>query len=72
MLESFLPLFNSAANRMVKEIATRHSDGFPFNIYQHLEKCVIELVCAATFDVHLANENNGEDLAHKIAETANM
>lgn len=57
---------------MVNEIVARHSDGFPFNIYRYLEKCVIELVCAATFDVDLANESNGEVLAHKIAETANM
>lgn len=71
MLESFIPLFNSAAHRMVNDISKEFSDGSSFDIHKYLEKCVVELVCAATFDVHLADEKEGEAMAKLIVETAN-
>lgn len=38
---------------MVKEISEKHFDGSLPNVLHYLEKCVVELDCAATFDVHL-------------------
>lgn len=72
MLESFLPLFDFAADRMVEKIAHNHSDGRPFNILKYLEKCVVELVSAATFDVDLALNEEREMMTKKIIETTDL
>lgn len=72
MLQNFVPLFCSAAERMVKKIMENQSDGLTFNIHNFLEKCVVELVCAATFDVHLNEHENGDQITAKIIETTNM
>lgn len=73
MLQKFTPMFSSAADRMVKEIIGKHSDGSLFNVHHYLEKCVVELVSAATFDVQLAElGEEGESMTRKIIETTNM
>lgn len=72
MLQSFIPLFCVAADRMVETINKHNTDGISFNILHCLEKCVVELVCAATFDVHLAEREDGEAIVSKIIETTNM
>ena len=72
MLKSFIPLFCSASDRLVERIKHNHSNGLDFNVHLHLELCVVELVCAATFDVHLAHVENGDEIAEKIIETTNM
>lgn len=56
---------------MVNDIWEEFSDGSSFDIHSYLEKCVVELVCTATFDVHLADEKEGEAMAKLIVETTN-
>lgn len=59
-LQSFLPIFNDAANRIVHDIDENVANEKIFDISPHIFKCTLKMICSTSLGMKINDEENAE------------
>lgn len=61
-LQSFLPIFNEAANRIVLDVGSENDVGNKktFDISPHIFKCTLKMICSTSLGMRINDVENDE------------
>lgn len=59
-LQSFLPIFDEAANRIVSDIAVHESNKNVFDISPDIFKCTLKMICSTSLGMRINDAENAE------------
>lgn len=68
-LQTFLPTFSDAANRIADDISN-HVNGESFDIYPKILKCTLKMICSTSLGMKINDKENDETF-EKIFKAAN-
>ena len=68
MVQFFVPIFCSMADKMVEKIAADNSDGKEFDIVHYIERGSIEMIFASSFDAYTEDTEDGDETVNRIIE----
>lgn len=60
-LQSFLPIFNEAATRIVDDIGMEVGKLEPFDISPHIFKCTLKMICSTSLGMRINEVENDAD-----------
>lgn len=69
-LQSFLPIFNEAANRIVLDIGENAGNRSVFDISPHIFKCTLKMICSTSLGMNI-NDVENEEIFDKIYHAVN-
>lgn len=59
-LQSFLPIFDEAANKIVSDIGQFEKNKETFNISPHIFKCTLKMICSTSLGMRINDAENIE------------
>jgi cytochrome P450 len=59
-LQSFLPIFDEAANRIVSDIGEFEKNKNVFNVSPHIFKCTLKMICSTSLGMRINDAENSE------------
>lgn len=59
-LQSFLPIFDEAANRIVSDISEYEKNKTVFDITPHIFKCTLKMICSTSLGMKINDVENNE------------
>lgn len=59
-LQSFLPIFDEAANRIVSDISEHAKNNSVFDISPYIFKCTLKMICSTSLGMNINDEDNSE------------